>query len=69
MAILNDTHLAKVNAALDQLAQAENELALAKRAGISPTVQGQSIADLESKIGDLQAKLRQIKNTYFPNAG
>lgn len=68
MAILTDTHLAQINSALAQIKEAENELALAKRAGLQTTIQGQSIPDLEAKITTLKAQLQQVKNVYFPNS-
>lgn len=67
MAILGDQHLAKLNTALEQLAEAQKELALAKRSGLQSPVPGQSIAELESKINDLSTRLTQVKQTYFPN--
>jgi len=68
MPVLNETHLQRVNDSLTALAEAQKEIELAKRAGIGPSFQGQSIADMEAKIVDLQGKLRSIKQVYFPNA-
>ena len=67
--ILNETHLAKIQDAMAQLKTAQQELALAKRAGLSSTIGGQTLPELETKINDLQARLQQVKNVYFPNAG
>lgn len=67
MAILNESHLTKINDALAQLQEAQQELALAKRAGLNSPVQGQTIPELEAKINDLATRLGQVKQTYFPN--
>lgn len=66
--ILGPDHLTRVNDALSKLQEAERELALAKRAGLTTAIQGQSIPELEAQITSLKAKLAQVKNTYFPNA-
>ncbi len=66
--VLNDQHLAKLNDSLAQLSSAEQELALAHRAGLNSPVPGQSIADYQAKIAELKSKLLAVKNVYFPNS-
>ena len=65
---LDQTHLAQINDALDRLKTAESELALAKRAGLHETPQGQKLVDLEATINEQKRVLQRVKNTYFPNA-
>jgi hypothetical protein len=58
---LNDGHLDQINAALEAVKLAKTQILLAKQAGID-------VSQFEQNITDAEAKLRQIKNTYFPNS-
>lgn len=56
---LNEQHLADINNALQQLAEANRQIKLAKQAGIDVTAQ-------EAEAKDTENKLRSIKQVYFP---
>ena len=56
---LTPDHLAQIKNALDAVAQAKYQIELAKRAGID-------VAQLEEINTANEAKLRQIKQVYFP---
>jgi len=56
---LTDQHLVTIKNALDVIAVAENQIAMAKRAGID-------VSQSEKQLADSKAKLLQIKNVYFP---
>jgi hypothetical protein len=56
---LTPDHLAQIKNALDAAKSAQYQIELAKRAGID-------IGSLEQTNNDNIAKLRQIKDVYFP---
>jgi hypothetical protein len=56
---LTDTHLVQINNALQTLQLAQNQVDLAKRAGID-------VSSHQATIDDNRTKLLAIKNTYFP---
>lgn len=64
--ILGEQHLKQINDSLASLDRASKELAMAKRAGLTVGANGESIDALTTKVENAQAKLRQIKNVYFP---
>lgn len=58
---LNDTHLSQIQNALSVLDRAQQQVDLAKRAGINVDAEQQQITDTRSK-------LLSVKNVYFPSA-
>lgn len=58
---LNDQHLAQIQNALDVIARTENQIELAKRAGID-------VMQLEQQLASSKTRLLSLKNTYFPGA-
>jgi predicted Ser/Thr protein kinase len=56
---LTDEHLQQINNALDAIKIAKVQIDLAKRAGID-------VANAEDLNNQNEAKLRQIKQVYFP---
>lgn len=67
MALPPDT-LVQINSALSQLDHAEQEVTLAKRAGLHELAGGESLATADQDIAKQRAVLLRIKNTYFPNS-
>ena len=57
--ILTDQHYQNLVNALDQAARVQTEIDLAKQAGLDVT-------QAQATLNDSVAKIRQIKNTYFP---
>jgi hypothetical protein len=57
--LVTDNHLIQVNNALDNIRLAQNEIDLAKRAGIDVTAQ-------QKQLDDSKSKLLQFKQVYFP---
>jgi len=56
---LTPEHLAQLNNALDASKAADNQIELAKRAGLD-------VSKLEAINQDAKGKLQQIKQVYFP---
>lgn len=56
---LTQEHLAQIRNALDVVSIAEQQLALAKRAGLD-------VAQQERDLAESKQKLLQLKNVYFP---
>lgn len=56
---LTADHLAQIKNALDSIQQAKYQIDLAKRAGID-------VAAAEQINNENEAKLRQVKQVYFP---
>jgi hypothetical protein len=56
---LTADHLEQINNALSVIAVAENQVAMAKRAGINVDAQ-------EAQLSDSKDKLLRVKNVYFP---
>tara|TARA_Y100000588_G_scaffold149732_1_gene163788 strand:- start:4005 stop:4190 length:186 start_codon:yes stop_codon:yes gene_type:complete len=61
MPVLDEQDLESINAALDASVQTEEELQLAKEAGLDVEAQ-------ERKLNETTQRLRRIKAVYFPNA-
>jgi len=58
---LTDQHLQQIQAALSASTIAEQQIALAKRAGLD-------VSQLEQQLIASKEKLLALKSTYFPNA-
>jgi hypothetical protein len=58
-AILTEAHYQQLKNALDQAANIQREIDLAKLAGLDVTVAQQTLIDSQGKI-------RQLKSVYFP---
>lgn len=58
---LSQEHLDQINKSLEQLKEAEHQIALAERAGLNVGAQKQ-------QVSDLTAQLKAIKQVYFPTA-
>jgi len=56
---LTEEHYQQIRNALDMIAVGEQQIDLARRAGID-------VADSEQQVKDAKSKLLQIKNVYFP---
>ena len=61
MPVLDEQDLESINAALDASVQTEEELQLAKEAGLDVEAQ-------ERKLNETTQRFRRIKAVYFPNA-
>lgn len=57
--IINDNHLPQINDALAKVQLAQNEINLAKQAGIDVSAQ-------QAQLTDSNNKLLALKRTYFP---
>lgn len=57
---LTEDHLAAINAGLEQAVVARRAIALAERAGID-------VAAAKAQLDINEAKLKQVKQVYFPN--
>lgn len=57
--ILTEEHLAQLNNAIDQSAQIQREINLAKQAGLD-------VSTAQATLDQTTANLRQIKSVYFP---
>jgi len=66
--IMTEEHLAKIDKALASLKVAQNEIAMAERAGLTTGAGGEQLSALKAKVEDTKAKLLQLKNVYFPNS-
>lgn len=64
--ILTAEHQKQVNDSIAKLKEAQKELDMAERAGLTTGPQGQKIADAKTQVKDLLDRLQQIKNVYFP---
>jgi len=60
MQILTDEDRRAIETALENAKALKRELTKAKQAGID-------VADAEARLREAEAKLRRIKNTYFPS--
>lgn len=56
---LTDAHLEQIKRAQEAIAAAETQLILAKQAGID-------VNAIEKELADSTAKIRALRNTYFP---
>lgn len=58
-AILTDAHYQNLKNALDQAANIQREINLAKQAGLD-------VSQAQATLDDTTGKIRQIKSVYFP---
>lgn len=56
---LTEEHLNQMNNALDVAIRAQQQIEMAKRAGID-------VSQLEASLKDSTDKIRQVKSVYFP---
>ena len=56
---LTETHLLEINKGLEAVKNARNQINMAKRAGLD-------VAAQEAANNDLERKLLQLKQVYFP---
>lgn len=65
--IINQGHKQQIDESIGKLKEAQKEIAMAERAGLTTGPEGQKLSDAKSQVDNMLNKLQAIKNVYFPN--